>query len=88
MSVFHERAESVAAEIREVLARVDDEQIQAVIAALDKAKRVFVIGVGREGLAARAFAMRLMHAGLAVHVGWDDTTPNITEVYCVKFFRE
>lgn len=48
MSVFHERAESVAAEIREVLARVDDEQIQAVIAALDKAKRVFVIGVGRD----------------------------------------
>jgi 6-phospho-3-hexuloisomerase len=35
------------------------------------------MGVGREGLAARAFAMRLTHGGFEAHVGWDDTTPAI-----------
>lgn len=36
---------------------------------------VFVIGTGREGIAARSFAMRLMHLGKEVHWVWDDTTP-------------
>ena len=40
-------------------------------------KRVFLIGVGREGLSTRAFAMRLMHLGKEVHWIWDDTTQSI-----------
>ena len=31
------------------------------------ARRIFLMGVGREGIAARAFAMRLMHLGKEVH---------------------
>lgn len=77
MTIFRQNAETVAAEISAVLARIDEEQIESVVAALNSAQRVFVIGVGREGLSSRAFAMRLMHLGLTVHVGWDDTTPNI-----------
>ena len=44
-----------------------------------KAGRIFVMGVGREGIAARAFAMRLMHLGKEVHWIWDDTTPGMHE---------
>ncbi|MBC7285062.1 SIS domain-containing protein, partial [Hoeflea sp.] len=42
-----------------------------------RARRIFLIGVGREGLATRAFTMRLMHLGKEAHWIWDDTTPAI-----------
>ncbi|KAJ1569717.1 hypothetical protein HK405_004915 [Cladochytrium tenue] len=39
--------------------------------------KVFVHGVGREGLMLRAFCMRLFHLGLAAHVVGDVTAPPI-----------
>ena len=35
------------------------------------------MGVGREGLTAKSFAMRLMHLGYDVYWIWDDTTPGM-----------
>ena len=32
-----------------------------------KAKRIFLMGVGREGISTRGFAMRLMHLGKKSH---------------------
>ncbi|TFC93115.1 MULTISPECIES: 6-phospho-3-hexuloisomerase [Cryobacterium] len=46
-------------------------------AALTGARRVFLLGAGRSGLALRMTAMRLMHLGLAVHVVGEVTTPAI-----------
>lgn len=40
--------------------------------------RVFVYGVGREGLMMRALCMRLFHLGLSAHVVGDMTTPPVT----------
>ena len=77
MTTFKEDATVVADEIRETLQRIDDAQVQSALDAIEAAKRIFVIGVGREGLASRALAMRLMHCGFDVHVGWDDTTPAV-----------
>ncbi|TFD32279.1 6-phospho-3-hexuloisomerase [Cryobacterium cryoconiti] len=45
--------------------------------ALQGARRVFVLGAGRSGLALRMTAMRLMHLGLDVHVVGEVTTPAI-----------
>ncbi|XP_078167751.1 sugar isomerase (SIS) family protein [Carex rostrata] len=39
--------------------------------------RVFVYGVGREGLMMKALCMRLFHLGLSAHVVGDMTTPPI-----------
>lgn len=39
------------------------------------AKRVFVVGAGRSGLAAKGFAMRLMHLGIDVYVVGETITP-------------
>jgi len=78
MSALTEHSATVVEELQATLARVDDAQFVAVAHVLALAERVFVIGVGREGLAARGFAMRLMHTGTTVHWGWDDTTPNVT----------
>ena len=67
------------AELGRVAERLDDAEIAGFMAAIEGAKRVFVIGAGREGLGARAFAMRLMHLGKPTHWIWDDTTPGIGE---------
>ena len=64
-------------ELGRVSERLDEAQVEAFITALAKARRVFCVGVGREGLATRAFTMRLMHLGKAAHWIWDDTTPAI-----------
>jgi len=65
------------AELGRVTGRLDERQIEAFVEAIAGAKRVFLIGVGREGLSTRAFTMRLMHLGKEVHWIWDDTTPAI-----------
>lgn len=41
-------------------------------------KKVFVHGVGREGLMLKAFCMRLFHLGLSAHVVGDVTAPPIS----------
>lgn len=64
-------------ELQQVFERVDPHQLEQFMDAITKAKRLFLIGVGREGLSTRAFAMRLMHLGREVHWIWDDTTPAI-----------
>ncbi|MGO1225277.1 MAG: SIS domain-containing protein [Brachybacterium sp.] len=69
----------MATEIGQVLSRLDPSQLDAVADAINGANRAFVLGVGREGLAARGFAMRLVHLGLETHWGWDDTTPAVEE---------
>lgn len=77
MTGFRENAATVTAEIGEVLGRVDVAQVAVVVHEVTAARQVHVIGVGREGLAARAFTMRLMHAGIEARWVWDDTTPAI-----------
>ncbi|HVZ01915.1 MAG TPA: hypothetical protein VHA35_20590 [Dongiaceae bacterium] len=65
------------AELGQVARRLDPAGIEAFVAAIVRAKRVFLIGAGREGLSTRAFAMRLTHLGKEAHWVWDDTTPGI-----------
>ena len=63
------------AELGEVLARVDDTQIDAACEALARAKRISVHGCGREALQIKGFAMRLFHLGMPVSVVGDMTMP-------------
>jgi 6-phospho-3-hexuloisomerase len=75
---FHAQAATIATELATTVARVHTDEVVRTIEALLAADSVFVIGVGREGLAARGFAMRLAHLGFRVHWAWDDTTPAIS----------
>jgi D-arabinose 5-phosphate isomerase GutQ len=74
---FVERARTVAGEIPAALERVRPEGVVALIGALLAARSVTVVGVGGEGLVARALRMRLMHAGADAHRVWHDATPGI-----------
>lgn len=59
-------------------ARVDGEQVQALITAIRESARVFIAGAGRSGFAARAFANRLAHTGVPTYFVGEPTTPPIT----------
>lgn len=64
-------------ELGEVFEILDEEPVKVLIQEILRAKKIILIGVGREGLATRAFAMRLMHLGFNAHWIWDDTTPHL-----------
>jgi 6-phospho-3-hexuloisomerase len=70
---------TVLHEISRVLEKVERDQIEALTVRLAEATRVFVAGEGRSGLMGKAFAMRLMHLGLTVHVLGETTTPSVGE---------
>ncbi|WP_076459835.1 6-phospho-3-hexuloisomerase [Limosilactobacillus caccae] len=69
--------EQVRNEIDEVLGLVDEQQLDNVAPLITKGKRVFVLGAGRSGLMARAFAMRLMHIGYTPYVIGETITPSV-----------
>jgi 6-phospho-3-hexuloisomerase len=51
--------------------------VKRLTSAIKKADRVFVYGAGRSGLAARAFAMRLVQLGLTSYVVGETVTPSL-----------
>lgn len=61
----------------EVFKKQDLTLLNDFIKKIEQSKRIFTLGVGREGIATRAFSMRLMHLGKEVHWLWDDTTPGM-----------
>ena len=64
-------------ELERTLAAVSDADAAAAQRTILAARRVFVMGAGRSGLALKMAAMRLMHLGLAVHVAGEVTAPAI-----------
>lgn len=57
----------------------DENAIDNAINVIINSENVFVIGAGRSGLVAKAFAMRLMHLGISVYVVGETTTPAINK---------
>jgi 6-phospho-3-hexuloisomerase len=67
----------ILAEIDRVLSRVSESEVAALCDAILRARRIVVYGLGREGLAMRSFAMRLMHLGFDASVVFDMTVPPV-----------
>jgi 6-phospho-3-hexuloisomerase len=64
-------------ELERTLAAVSEVEIDISQRIILAAKRLFVTGAGRSGLALKMAAMRLMHLGLVVHVVGEVTAPAI-----------
>ena len=64
-------------ELESTVSAVDEAEIAVAQHMILAARRVFVTGAGRSGLALRMAAMRLMHLGLTVHVAGEVTAPAI-----------
>jgi 6-phospho 3-hexuloisomerase len=69
----------ILAHLQKTHEELNRDQVEAFVQSLMNAKRVFVLGAGRSGLVARAFAMRLMHLGMDVYVVGETITPAIRE---------
>ncbi|TDA27147.1 MAG: 6-phospho-3-hexuloisomerase [Archaeoglobi archaeon] len=55
----------------------DQKKVEKFIDAIEGSKKIFCSGIGRSGLVARAFAMRLMHLGYEAYVIGETITPRI-----------
>lgn len=62
---------------------LDEESINKFEDIIINSKNIFVTGAGRSGLAAKAFAMRLMHLGLSAYVVGETISPAIYEDDCI-----
>ena len=68
----------MASKIRKIANTISDDDVEKFLAELLRAKRVYVIGAGRSGLVAKAFAMRLMHLGMQAYVVGETITPALS----------
>ena len=62
---------------------LDEEAIDKFEDIIIGSNNIFVTGAGRSGLAAKAFAMRLMHLGLSAYVVGETISPAIYEDDCI-----
>lgn len=67
----------IAVNLNEIIDTLDKESIKAMIQKILEGERIFLMGAGRSGLVAKAFAMRLMHLGFSVYVVGETTTPAV-----------
>jgi 6-phospho-3-hexuloisomerase len=67
----------IAKHIRKVSSKLDTGSVKRLVDEIMGSHRIFLMGAGRSGLAAKAFAMRLMHMGFNVFVVGETTTPAV-----------
>lgn len=76
-------SETLLKKIGENLSRVDPKQVELFIGTLmqayEEGRTLGVVGAGRSGLVAKAFAMRLMHLGFKVFVIGETITPALED---------
>jgi 6-phospho-3-hexuloisomerase len=69
--------------ISNILNSLEKSQVEGLLRSLvntkEKGKKILVVGVGRSGLVARAFAMRLVHLGFDAHVIGETITPKFVD---------
>ncbi|MDD1666772.1 MAG: 6-phospho-3-hexuloisomerase [Methanomicrobiales archaeon] len=76
----------MASRVRSIANGISDEDVDGLIREIFTAKRVYVMGAGRSGLVAKAFAMRLMHLGLTSYVVGETVTPAVNPEDLVVVF--
>lgn len=76
----------MASKIRKIANTISDDDVEKFLEEILKAKRVYVIGAGRSGLVAKAFAMRLMHLGLQAYVVGETITPALSSGDLIVIF--
>ena len=81
--ILNEAIEEIVDNVRAVSAETDEKSIMAMMDILTSSKNVFLLGQGRSGLVARAFAMRLMHLEIGVYVVGETITPAIDDDDCL-----
>jgi 6-phospho-3-hexuloisomerase len=74
-AVFHRAQEYIGSRVSDSLASINPTLILRTLELLTRAPSIFVYGAGRSGIIGRAFAMRLVQAGLRAYVIGESVTP-------------
>jgi len=74
-TTFVRSARYIGEQVTQALERIDPKAIARAVEILLKAPQIFVYGAGRSGIIGRAFAMRLVQAGLRAYVIGESVTP-------------
>ncbi|HYK93869.1 MAG TPA: SIS domain-containing protein [Thermoplasmata archaeon] len=74
-SVFHRAERFIGEQVTASVARLDVASVARAVEILTRAPSIFVYGAGRSGIIGRAFAMRLVQAGVRAFVIGESVTP-------------
>lgn len=83
MEIMKKSVRDVLDNIESAEKSLDENTIEEFENLIKDAKNVFVTGAGRSGLAAKAFAMRLMHLGVSAYVVGETISPAIYGEDCI-----
>ena len=81
--ILNDAIEEIIDNVKAVSDELDEESVKDMLQSLTSCNNVFLLGLGRSGLVAKAFAMRLMHLGIGVYVVGETITPAITHEDCL-----
>ena len=60
---------------RSTFSNIDEAQLERVISAILRAKKIYVLGIGHSGMFGRILAMKLNHVGLRAYTVFDEINP-------------
>lgn len=81
--ILNDAIEEIIDNITVVSSELDQKSVEEMLKLLTSSRYVFLLGLGRSGLVAKAFAMRLMHLGIGVYVVGETITPAIGDEDCL-----
>lgn len=83
MELMKSSIDAIINNIESAKDNLSEKEIDDFLNVLVASNNVFLIGAGRSGLAAKAFAMRLMHLGISVYVVGETISPAIEKGDCI-----
>lgn len=81
--IYNDALNDIIENVKKTTETITDENVSKMTKIIEEVESIFIMGLGRSGLVAKAFAMRLMHLGLNVYVVGETTTPAITDKDCL-----
>ena len=81
--ILNDAIQEIIDNVKSASDELDKKRVKEMLQLLTSCNNVFLLGLGRSGLVARAFAMRLMHLGIGVYVVGETITPAIGEEDCL-----
>ncbi|MBR0471223.1 MAG: 6-phospho-3-hexuloisomerase [Methanosphaera sp.] len=81
--IYDDALNDIIENVSKITKSVSSEEITKMTNMISEVDNVFIMGLGRSGLVAKAFGMRLMHLGLNVYIVGETITPAITDKDCL-----
>lgn len=79
MVSYHDVSKEIIDELAQSLGKINSKEIEQLVSEIEKAEKVFFVGVGRVLLSLKSIAKRLAHLGIQTYIVGQITEPAITE---------